>query len=77
MTSAYTVKLGLTLWTTIVGTQKIDGSTLKTYGIVTAKFLVYDKLSKAWFFEETFLLANTSIEVFLKMSFLFLSKANL
>lgn len=50
---------------------------LKTYGIVIAKFSIQDKLSKIWFVEETFLLADTKIGVVLGMSFLALSNANI
>lgn len=39
MASAYTKKLGLWMQKTNVGTQKIDGLTLETYGIVIASFL--------------------------------------
>ena len=38
MTPAYTSKLGLKVYPTDVGAQKIDGSTLKTFGIVLASF---------------------------------------
>ncbi len=38
MTPAYATKLGLTTRKTSVGAQKIDGSPLETYGMVTASF---------------------------------------
>lgn len=77
MTLSYVAKLGFTPQKTIIGTQKFDSSAFKTYKMVTAKFLVHNKLDKAWFFEETFLLANTGIEVILEMLFLYISNANL
>lgn len=77
MISTSMTKLTLTSQTTTVGTEKMDDLALETYGIVTTEFSVYDKLSKARFFEETFLLAHTSIEVVLGMPFLSLSNANL
>lgn len=40
MTLAYIVKLGLTIQKTSIKAQKINGSTLKTYSITTAKFLI-------------------------------------
>ena len=46
MTPAYTEKLGLTTRKTDVGAQKIDGSTLVTYGIVIVGFLVQNRLEK-------------------------------
>lgn len=45
--------------------------------MVTIEFLVHNKLSKAQFFEETFLLARTSMEVVLEMPFLFFNNINL
>ena len=50
MTPAYTSHLGLKMRITDVGTQKIDGSSLATYGIVIAAFQVVDKLGRSWFF---------------------------
>ena len=38
MTPTYTTKLGLKVRKTDIGVQKIDGSTLKTFGIVLADF---------------------------------------
>ena len=38
--------------------------------MIIATFQVIDKLGKAWFFQETFLLANISIKVILEMLFL-------
>ena len=40
MTIAFVAKLGLSIWPTGIGTQKIDGSTLKMYGMVIAGFLI-------------------------------------
>ncbi len=70
MTSIYIAKLGLITRKTNIGAQKIDGSILETYKMVIAGFLIQDRLEKIWFFKETFLLANTSIEVILGMLFL-------
>ena len=50
MTPAYTAQLGLKVQKTNIGAQKIDGSSLKTHGIVIATFQVFDKLSRSWFF---------------------------
>lgn len=46
-------------------------------GIELAGFLVKNKLGKVWFFEETFLLADTSIKVVLRMVFLTLSNTDM
>ena len=77
MTPAFAAKLGLYTQPTNVGAQKIDGSALKTYNMTIAGFSIQDKLDRAQFFEETFLLANTSIKVVLGMFFLALSNADI
>ena len=71
---AYAKKPGLRIRKTNIGAQKIDGSTLETYGMIIADFQVQDKFGKARFFQETFLVADTSIEVILRILFLILSK---
>ena len=76
MTPAFAAKLGLSTQPTNVGAQKIDGSALKTYGMTIAGFSIQDGLGKIRFFEKTFLLADTSIDVVLGMTFLSLSNAD-
>ena len=76
MTPAYASKLGLQIHRTNIGAQKIDGSTLKTFGMVLASFQVEDKLRKAQFFQKTFLLADISAEVVLDMPFLTFSNTD-
>ena len=76
MTPAYTAKLGLQVQKANIGAQKIDGSTLETFGMVLADFQVEDKLGKVRFFQETFLLADINAEVVLGMPFLTLSNAD-
>ena len=73
---AFTKELGLFIRPTDVGAQKIDGTTQETYGIVLAAFLVEDKANRLIFFEETFLVANVSPEVVLRIPFLTLSGAD-
>ena len=70
MNSAFTWKLGLYIQKTNVRAQKIDGSTLKTFGIVIAYFQVEDKIGRPKFFQKTFLVTNTKLEVVLEMLFL-------
>ena len=77
MHPAYAAKLGLRVRETDVGAQKIDGSHLDTFGMVIAGFSVEDKLGKVRFFQETFLLANISLEVVLGMPFLTLSSVDI
>lgn len=62
---AYTAKLGLKVRLTNIGALKINGSTLKMFGIVLASVQVVDNLGRAQFFQETFLLANIRIDVIL------------
>ena len=74
---AYAAKLGLTFRKTNVGSQKIDGSPLETIGRVIAGFQIQDKLGRVRFFQKTFFLADTSMEVVLGMPFLTLSTAEI
>lgn len=72
----FAAKLGLTLRKTNVGAQKIDDLSLKINSIVSARFLLQDRLRKVWFFEKTFLLADTRIKFVLEMLFQSLSNTN-
>ena len=76
MTPGSASKLGLKACPTDVGAQKIDGSTLQTFGMVLASFQVEDKLGRTRFFQELFLLADNTMEVVLGMPFLTLSNAD-
>ena len=77
MTPTHAAKLRLVTQKTDIGAQKIDGLALVTYGMVLAGFSVQDKLERVQFFEETFLLADTSMEVVLGMRFLTFSNVNM
>ena len=77
MSSVYAKRLGLKTWKTNVGARKIDGSVLKTFGMVIADFQVENKGGRPKFFEKTFLVADTKFEVVLEMFFLKISNANL
>ncbi len=77
MTPAFAAKLGLSTRPTGVGAQKIDSSPLATYGMVVAAFSLQDSLGKVLFFEETFLLADTSMKMVLGMPFLALSNTDI
>ena len=67
---AFAKELGFPIRPTDVGVQKIDGTTLETYGMVVAAFLVEDKANRVRFFKETFLVANISPELVFVISFL-------
>ena len=77
VTPASTAHLGLKLRMTNVGAQKIDRSSLATYDMIIAAFQVVDKLGSFCFFQETFLLADISMEVVLGISFLTFGNANI
>ena len=70
-------KLGLQIWKTNVGAQKIDGSALETFGMVITSFQVENKGGRPKFFQETFLLANTKFQVIVGLPFLKFSNANM
>ena len=76
MNPDYTWKLRLKIRKTNIRAQKINGSTLETFGMVIADFQVEDKASKPRFFQETFLVADTKFEVILRMPFLKISNAD-
>ena len=69
-------ELGLPIRPADIGAQKIDGITLDTYGMVVVAFSMTDKANRVRFFEETFLVANISLEVVFEMLFLTLSGAD-
>ena len=50
MTLAYATHLGLKVRVINVGVQKIDRSSLATYGMVIAAFQIVDKLGRSRFF---------------------------
>ena len=77
MTPAYAKQLGFQVQKTDVEAQKIDGSSIRTFEMVIAGFEVEDRLGKVRFFQELFLLANTSMEVVLGMLFLIFSNADI
>ena len=60
-----------------MGVQKIDSIILKTFKMVIAVFSMHDRAKKIRFFKEIFLLADISMDVALKMSFLTLNNADI
>ena len=77
ITLSYTAHLGFKMRKTDVHAQKINRSSLETYGMFIAIFQVFDKLSCSWFFQATFLLTDISIEMVLSMFFLTLGNADI
>ena len=76
MTPAYTIYLGLKVRVTNIGMQKIDKSSLATYGMIIAAFQIVNNLGCSWFFQKTFLLADINMIVVLGMLFLIFSNAD-
>ena len=76
MSPTYAKKLGLKTRKTNVGAQKIDGSVLKTFGMVIADFQMEDKGCRPRFFQETFLVANTKFDAVLGIPFLKISNVD-
>ncbi len=73
ISQAFAQQLGLKIRKTNVGAQKIDVTTLETYGIVVFTFSVSDKDGRERFFKESFLLADVSPDIVLGMPFLTMS----
>ncbi len=76
MSQAFAQQLDLKIRKTNVGAQKIDGTILKTYGIVVSTFSMLDKYGRERFFEKSFLLADVKPNIVLGMLFLTMSNAN-
>ncbi len=76
MSQTFAQQLGLKIRKINVGAQKIDGTTLETYGMVVSTFSVLDKDGRERFFEKSFLLADVSPDIVLRMPFLTISNAD-
>ena len=63
MTSAYAKQLRLRIWKTDIWAQKIDRSSLDSFGMIIADFQIIDKLGRVWFLQERFLLPNTTMKI--------------
>ncbi len=77
MSQAFAQQLDLKIRKINVGAQKIDGTTLETYGMVVSIFSVSDKDGRERFFKESFLLANVSPDIVLGIPFLIMNNANI
>ena len=77
MNPNFAQKLGLKVWKTSIGAQKIDNFALETFEMIIADFQVENKANKPRFFQKTFLVANTKFEVILRMLFLKFSNADM
>ena len=76
MIPTYVSKLRLKVQATRIRAQKINSSNFQILRMVCVSFQVENKLGKIYFFQETFLIADTSIEFIFEMLFLSLSNAD-
>lgn len=77
MISIQAAKLGLKICSTDVRAQKADDSIFEIFKIIFASFRMKDKLGRPRFFQKSFLLANTNVEVVLEILFLIFSNADI
>lgn len=77
ISSTLRARLGLTTPQISFNVQKIDSFVFKIYSMVIERFLIENKSSKISFLDKTFLLADTSIEVVLRMIFIALNNRNI
>lgn len=77
MILAYTAIIRLKVCSINIEVQKIYKSIFPTYSIVFTSFQVENKYKRVCFFEETFLIASTIIEVVLKIFFLAFNKVKI
>ncbi len=76
MSQAFVYELDLKIRKTNVKAQKIDSTTLETYGMVVSTIFVSDKDSRERIFGESFLLADVKPDIMLGMSFLTMNNAD-
>ena len=69
--------MGFWIRPTNVESLKIYSTTLDTYGIIVAVFLIIDKANWVRFFKEGFLVANISPKIVFGIIFFILSKADI
>lgn len=69
--------LGFQVCQTNIKAQQIDSSTFKIFKMILASFQIENNLKRVWFFQQTFLLTDTSIEIILKMLFFILSNVDI
>lgn len=77
ITPTYVAKLGVIPRLTRIDAQKIDGSLLKIYEIVTVIFFIENHFRRIWFFKKIFLLADISMVLVLEIFFLSFSNTDI
>ncbi len=76
MNQAFAQQLGFKIRKINVEAQKIDGTTLETYGMVVSTFSVLDKDNRERFFEKSFLLADVKPDIVHRIPFLTMSNGD-
>ena len=77
ISQVFAYQLGLEIWKTNVGAQKIDGTTLEIYKMVVSTFFILDKDNKERFFEYSFVLTDVKPNIIFGMLFLTMSNADI
>ncbi len=77
LSPVFASQLSLKIRKTNVEAQKIDGTTLKTYGMVVSIFFMSDKDDKERFFKESFLLADIKLDIILGIFFLTIGNSDI
>lgn len=77
MNPAFAQMLSFALTPTNIEAQKIVKSLLRTYKIVSTSFSLQNSCRKVRFFEQTYFLTDTYMEIVLGMLFLLLSNADI
>lgn len=73
MKPSFAMKLGFRICKTDVSAQKIDRSRMETDKMIIALFQVVNKNKNSCFLEETFSMADSSMDVVFRMLFISLS----
>lgn len=77
ITIAYITKLGLKVCRINVRTQNINSFSLEIFKMVLASFQIKNKLRKARFFQEIFLLAKINMKMIIEIFFFSFSNKNI
>ena len=76
ITLIYTAKLGLKVQKTDIDTQKINNTSLETYGMAITAFQIFNKLDQTWFSKEAFLLVDISMKMVFDITYLTFNNAD-
>lgn len=77
ITCIYILRLDISIQKTDVKVLKFDRIFFKIFEIVIAIFQIKNKLEYFFFFQKSFLLANTNINLILELLFLFFTNENI